>query len=246
MKTNRQIQKRQIGAIAIAMITGTGLILGILLSLLCYQLGMYKDQSKKEILNNKYDLLTKYYEATIMSEINKKKDADAVVNKKKITNFKYSVFGVWNTEIDAQPSSAHLYHTTFTDTKATRSVPDPNLITILQNNITTDYDGTDVDLYRKHSTTIDQIQCTTNGLLYYRTKSQYYFPVRTVEIPTAFAVVKAKGVASARSSLTFKYSKRRSCYVCVDKSYENLNIRNYIHDVNPVRIIVDDVPYYQF
>ena len=56
---------------------------------------MYKDQSKKEILNNKYDLLTKYYEATIMSEINKKKDEDAVVNKKKITNFKYSVFGVW-------------------------------------------------------------------------------------------------------------------------------------------------------
>ena len=95
-----------------------------------------------------------------------------------------------------------------------------------------------------HSTTIDQIQCTTNGLLYYRTKSQYYFPVRTVEIPTAFAVVKAKGVASARSSLTFKYSKRRSCYVCVDKSYENLNIRNYIHDVNPVRIILDDIPYY--
>lgn len=44
---------------------------------------MYKDQSKKEILNNKYDLLTKYYEATIMSEINKKKDEDAVVNKKK-------------------------------------------------------------------------------------------------------------------------------------------------------------------
>ena len=83
MKTNHQIQKRQIGAIAIAMITGTGLILGILLSLLCYQLGMYKDQSKKEILNNKYDLLTKYYEATIMSEINKKKDEDAVVNKKK-------------------------------------------------------------------------------------------------------------------------------------------------------------------
>lgn len=149
MKTNHQIQKRQIGAIAIAMITGTGLILGILLSLLCYQLGMYKDQSKKEILNNKYDLLTKYYEATIMSEINKKKDEDAVVNQKKITNFKYSVFGVWNTEIDAQPSSAHLYHTTFTDTKATRSVPDPNLATILQNNITTDYDGTDVDLYRK-------------------------------------------------------------------------------------------------
>lgn len=73
MKTNHQIQKRQIGAIAIAMITGTGLILGILLSLLCYQLGMYKDQSKKEILNNKYDLLTKYYEATIMSEINKRK-----------------------------------------------------------------------------------------------------------------------------------------------------------------------------
>ena len=94
MKTNHQIQKRQIGAIAIAMITGTGLILGILLSLLCYQLGMYKDQSKKEILNNKYDLLTKYYEATIMSEINKKKDEDAVVNQKKITNFKYSVFGV--------------------------------------------------------------------------------------------------------------------------------------------------------
>lgn len=244
MKTNHKIQKRQIGAIAIAMITGTGLILGILLSLLCYQLGMYKDQSKKEILNNKYDLLTKYYEATIMSEINKKKDEDAVANKKKITNFKYSVFGVWNTEIDAQPSSAHLYHTTFTDTKATRSVPDPNLATILQNNITTDYDGTDVDLYRKHSTTIDQIQCTTNGLLYYRTKSQYYFPVRTVEIPTAFAVVKAKGVASARSSLTFKYSKRKSCYVCVDKSYENLNIRNYIHDVNPVRIILDDIPYY--
>ena len=89
MKTNHQIKKRQIGAIAIAMITGTGLILGILLSLLCYQLGMYKDQSKKEILNNKYDLLTKYYEATIMSEINKKKDEDAVVNKKKITNFKY-------------------------------------------------------------------------------------------------------------------------------------------------------------
>ena len=89
MKTNHQIQKRQIGAIAIAMITGTGLILGILLSLLCYQLGMYKDQSKKEILNNKYDLLTKYYEATIMSEINKKKDEDAVVNQKKITNFKY-------------------------------------------------------------------------------------------------------------------------------------------------------------
>lgn len=147
-------------------------------------------------------------------------------------------------EIDAQPASAHLYHTTFTDTKATRSVPEPNLATILQNNITTDYDGTDVDLYRKHSTTIDQIQCTTNGLLYYRTKSQYYFPVRTVEIPTAFAVVKAKGVASARSSLTFKYSKRRSCYVCVDKSYENLNIRNYIHDVNPVRIILDDIPYY--
>lgn len=101
MKTNHQIQKRQIGAIAIAMITGTGLILGILLSLLCYQFGMYKDQSKKEILNNKYDLLTKYYEATIMSEINKKKDEDAVVNQKKITNFKYSVFGVWNTEIDA-------------------------------------------------------------------------------------------------------------------------------------------------
>ena len=101
MKTNHQIKKRQIGAIAIAMITGTGLILGILLSLLCYQLGMYKDQSKKEILNNKYDLLTKYYEATIMSEINKKKDEDAVVNKKKITNFKYSVFGVWNMEIDA-------------------------------------------------------------------------------------------------------------------------------------------------
>lgn len=50
MKTNHQIKKRQIGAIAIAMITGTGLILGILLSLLCYQLGMYKDQSKKEIL----------------------------------------------------------------------------------------------------------------------------------------------------------------------------------------------------
>ena len=45
MKTNHQIQKRQIGAIAIAMITGTGLILGILLSLLCYQLGMYKDLS---------------------------------------------------------------------------------------------------------------------------------------------------------------------------------------------------------
>ena len=102
MKANHQIKKRQIGAIAIAMITGTGLILGILLSLLCYQLGMYKDQSKKEILNNKYDLLTKYYEATIMSEINKKKDEDAVVNKKKITNFKYSVFGVWNMEIDAQ------------------------------------------------------------------------------------------------------------------------------------------------
>ena len=43
MKANHQIKKRQIGAIAIAMITGTGLILGILLSLLCYQLGMYKD-----------------------------------------------------------------------------------------------------------------------------------------------------------------------------------------------------------
>ena len=36
MKANHQIKKRQIGAIAIAMITGTGLILGILLSLLCY------------------------------------------------------------------------------------------------------------------------------------------------------------------------------------------------------------------
>lgn len=97
MKTNHQIQKRQIGAIAIAMITGTGLILGILLSLLCYQLGMYKDQSKKEILNNKYDLLTKYYEATIMSEINKKKDADAVVNKKRspTSNTAYSMYGIW-------------------------------------------------------------------------------------------------------------------------------------------------------
>lgn len=97
MKTNHQIQKRQIGAIAIAMITGTGLILGILLSLLCYQLGMYKDQSKKEILNNKYDLLTKYYEATIMSEINKKKDEDAVVNKKRspTSNTACSVYGIW-------------------------------------------------------------------------------------------------------------------------------------------------------
>lgn len=96
MKTNHQIQKRQIGAIAIAMITGTGLILGILLSLLCYQLGMYKDQSKKEILNNKYDLLTKYYEATIMSEINKKKDEDAVVNKKRspTLNTACSVYGI--------------------------------------------------------------------------------------------------------------------------------------------------------
>lgn len=98
MKTNHQIQKRQIGAIAIAMITGTGLILGILLSLLCYQLGMYKDQSKKEILNNKYDLLTKYYEATIMSEINKRK-MKMPLPTKKITNFKYSVFGVWNTKL---------------------------------------------------------------------------------------------------------------------------------------------------
>lgn len=97
MKTNHQIKKRQIGAIAIAMITGTGLILGILLSLLCYQLGMYKDQSKKEILNNKYDLLTKYYEATIMSEINKKKDEDAVVNKKRspTSNTACSVYGIW-------------------------------------------------------------------------------------------------------------------------------------------------------
>ena len=107
MKTNHQIKKRQIGAIAIAMITGTGLILGILLSLLCYQLGMYKDQSKKEILNNKYDLLTKYYEATIMSEINKKKDEDAVVNKKKITNFKYSVFGVPKTLYNDRSDSMH-------------------------------------------------------------------------------------------------------------------------------------------
>lgn len=97
MKANHQIKKRQIGAIAIAMITGTGLILGILLSLLCYQLGMYKDQSKKEILNNKYDLLTKYYEATIMSEINKKKDEDAVVNKKRspTSNTACSVYGIW-------------------------------------------------------------------------------------------------------------------------------------------------------
>ena len=97
MKTNHQIKKRQIGAIAIAMITGTGLILGILLSLLCYQLGMYKDQSKKEILNNKYDLLTKYYEATIMSEINKKKDEDDVVNKKRspTSNTACSVYGIW-------------------------------------------------------------------------------------------------------------------------------------------------------
>lgn len=48
MKTNHQIQKRQIGAIAIAMITGTGLILGILLSLLCYQLECIKTSPRKK------------------------------------------------------------------------------------------------------------------------------------------------------------------------------------------------------
>ncbi|MCH5268944.1 MAG: HAMP domain-containing histidine kinase [Lachnospiraceae bacterium] len=227
-KNNNHILRKI--AIILAIVTGVASVAGSVASVICYQTGMYSNNSYQGILDQVYNQIQEHYEMSVIDNLDNPEfegldntNLDYFIYKENDTSYKDSAGSDYYK--DAKYFRQNDYTNNLYSTADFYAHTDGIIANLLyRNRIIEDANDESSDTFAVQSIVYNP----TNGVFYYRTYNDTYYPVRKILVDARWGELRSGESGSGTSSLVYHLNEDANIYVCMHQNYAPLKTENYL------------------